>query len=361
MPLTVEETLPSQHVWVTLTAEGLLSRTEDTKRALALPHVAPRFVLEANTRDTLLLITEKGRAAALNVHSVPARARAEQGAPFHTLCSLDAPSRVVAGVALPSSAAAEAGFLVLATRRGMVKKTALGDLPGPSTQVLTLIKMAANDGLASAFVTQGDEDVLMVTSQGMAIRFREREVRPMGMNAAGVLGIKLGRADEQVVAVQPVLPRSDVLLVAQSGRAKRTPLAQYPVQGRHGVGALTWKMARKEALVGALVGDADTRFILAFNDGLGKLARLKDAPRRARLSAGGVVVKLKKGQSLQSVVAIATKRELRAPAARKRRAKPAAPPPKKPARRARRSAAAHTPTAKAKSKSRPGRSARAKR
>jgi DNA gyrase subunit A len=277
------------------------------------------------------------------------------------LCSLDAPSRVVAGVALPASAAAEAGFLVLATRRGMVKKTALRDLPGPSAQVLTLIKMAANDSLASAFITQGDEDVLMVTSQGMAIRFREREVRPMGMNAAGVLGIKLGRAEEQVVSVQPVLPRSDVLLVAQSGRAKRTPLAQYPVQGRHGVGALTWKMARKDALVGALVGDAETRFILAFNDGQGKLARLKDAPRRARLSAGGVLVKLKKGLSLQSVVAIATQRELRAPAAKKRRGKPAAHPPKKTATQATRPAASHTSTARPKNKSRPGRSARSKR
>jgi topoisomerase IA-like protein len=119
-------------------------------------------------------------------------------------------------------------------------------------------------------------------------------------------------------------------------------------------------MARKEALVGALVGDADTRFILAFNDGLGKLARLKDAPRRARLSAGGVLVKLKKGQSLQSVVAIATERELRLQAGKKRRAKPTAPPPKKPATRARRPAAARTPSARAKNKSRPGRSARAK-
>ena len=360
MPLTVEETLPSQHVWVTLTAEGLLSRTEDTKRALALPHIAPRFVLEANTRDTLLLVTEKGRAAALNVHALPARARAEQGAPFHTLCALDAPSRVVAGVALPSSAAADNGFLVIATRRGMVKKTALADLPGPSAQVLTLIKMAANDGLASAFLTQGDEDVLMVTSQGMAIRFREREVRPMGLNAAGVLGMKLGRAEEQVVAAQPVLPRSDVLLVAQSGRAKRTPLAQYPVQGRHGVGALTWKLARKEALVGALVGDADTRFILAFNDGLGKLARLKDASRRARLSAGGVLVKLKKGQSLQRVVAISTERELRAPAAKKRKAKAPGKTGKPAAATSKRAAAAGKASARAKEARRGKRPARRK-
>jgi hypothetical protein len=120
-------------------------------------------------------------------------------------------------------------------------------------------------------------------------------------------------------------------------------------------------MARKDALVGALVGDAETRFILAFNDGQGKLARLKDAPRRARLSAGGVLVKLKKGLSLQSVVAIATQRELRAPAAKKRRGKPAAHPPKKTATQATRPAASHTSTARPKNKSRPGRSARSKR
>ncbi len=360
MPLTVEETLPSQKVWVTLTAEGLLSRTEDTKRALAVPRVAPRFVLEANTRDTLLLVTEKGRAAALNVHALPARAHAEEGAPFHTVSSLDAPSRVVAGVAVPAAPPAGAGFLLLATRRGMVKKTDLKAVPGPSAQVVTLVKMEANDSLASAFTTAEEDDVLLVTSHGMAIRFRGREVRPMGLNAAGVLGIKLSRPEEQVVAALPVLPRSDVLLVAQSGRAKRTSLAQFPVQGRHGVGSLTWKLARKETLVGAIAGEAEARLILVFNDGLGKLARLKDAPRRARPSAGGAMLKLKKGQSLLRVVPIAPQRELRTPG-KKRPAKLAGRPSKKPAARAGRPASARRPSAKPKRTSRPGRSARSKR
>jgi len=361
MPLTVEETLPSKQVWVTLTAEGLLSRTEDTKRALALPRETPRFVLEANTRDTLLLITEKGRGAALNVHTLPTRARPEEGAAFHTLCGLDAPSRVVAGVALPAGAEDDSGFLLLATRRGMVKKTALVEIPGPSSQVLTVMKIAAEDSLASAIVTQGEDDILLVTSHGMAIRFREREVRAMGLNAAGVLGIKLSRADEKVVAAQPVLPRSDVLLVAQSGRAKRTSLAQYPVQGRHGVGAQTWKLTRKEVLVGAQVGDADTRMILAFSDGQGKLARFKEAPRRARGSAGSAVVRLKKGQSLLGLVAVAIQREARAPATKKRPAKPAAKKGGSATAEPRRATSTRAPTARAEKTSRSRRPARTKR
>ncbi len=361
MPLTVEETLPSRGVWVTLTAEGLLSRTEDTKRALALPRETPRFVLQANTRDTLLLITEKGRAAALNVHALPVRGKPEEGVAFHTVSSLDAPSRVVAGVTLPAESEEGSGFLLLATRRGMVKKTALADLPGPSSQVLNLMKVAAEDALVSAILTQGEEDVLLVTSHGMAIRFKEREVRPMGLNAAGVLGIKLGRADEGVVAAQPVLPRSDVLLLAQTGRAKRTPLAQYPAQGRHGVGAPTWKLARRETLIGALVGDAESRFVLAFEDGLAKLARFKDAPRRARASAGGAMVRLKKGQALVGLVGIALRREFAPPSSRKRSAKGAKRAGKTAAATPQRGSAARKPASRAKRASRTKRPARSKR
>ena len=119
------------------------------------------------------------------------------------------------------------------TRGGMVKKSLVSDLPGPSAQTFKLVNVNDGDSLGWVVLTDGTKELLLATSRGMAIRFAEQEVRPMGLLAAGVNGIKLGVGD--VVIGAQVLPvKGEIFIVASDGKAKRVEEKDFPVQGRYG-------------------------------------------------------------------------------------------------------------------------------
>lgn len=296
--LTTADLLPDETVWVAMDAEGRLVRLPSGAKPRRSGQVAPWLLLQAGTRDTLYLATEQGQAAALLVHTLPEGDHPAAGAPWHRLTPLAAEDEVVALFALPpADKRPPEGYVFTVTRGGMVKKTAWDELPGPGSRAFTLVKVNPGDGLLKVLLTGGQDEVVLVTAQGKAIRFAESEVRPMGLVAAGVNGIKLAPGD-LVVGAERV--QGEALFVIESrGYAKRVAFAEFPVQRRYGQGVQVWKLPRGVTLVGCAVGKGTDVVTLHLHRAAPKQVRLDDAPLRKRDSVRGVrVVGLKEGDSV---------------------------------------------------------------
>jgi DNA gyrase subunit A len=328
-PVTVEDAAPATESWVVLLRGGELSRIESSKPPLTFAKNPPKFVLRAGSRDILYLFTEKGRAASVPVHTIPVRGQPRDGVPFPTVCALEAPSRIIAGVAV--TPAAEEGedlrSILTVTRKGMLKKTAAGDLPGSSSQVFQAMKVAPEDSIGWAYELSGKDDILLVTSGGMSIRFRESEIRLTGWGTAGVMGIRITRPDERIALAAVPAPREDILVLSDSGQAKRTPIAQFPVQRRYGVGIAAWKKAGKIRILGGFAGGRQEKLVLVWKDAQSKVFSLEDAPKRGRSAGGKSIVPKKAAGALDSLIPvritgkpIAKKAAKRKPAKAKRKA-----------------------------------------
>jgi DNA gyrase subunit A len=299
--LTAADLLPEREIWVSGSAEGLVSRTLDEKPPRPSGMAAPRFLLQVNTRDTLFLVSTQGDAAGIPVESLPEAENPQNGAPLHKVSALPEGSQLAAMFALPPKDERLAGWhLFTTTRQGLVKKTALEELPGPTGKPFTLVKVNEDDALGWVHLTDGKAQVLLVTADGMAIRFPEDEVRPMGMVAAGVGGIKLGTRDE-VVGMALVPAKGEVLLVSADGKAKRIPVDQFPVQGRYGQGVIAWKLPRTTQVAGMAVGKPNLRLTLHLEKLAPKSMRLDEAPQQTRTSAGKAVIEFKSGVKVLAV------------------------------------------------------------
>jgi DNA gyrase subunit A len=293
--LTASDLLPEQTVWVSATSDGLVSRTLDEKPPRISGTAAPRFVLQVNTRDTLFLVSEKGEAAGIPVQTLPEAASPQDGAPLHKVSALSEEDKLSALFTLPPKEERLEGWYVFtATQQGMLKKTSLEELPGPTGHSFTLVKVNEDDKLGWVRLTDGQAEILLVTADGMAIRFHEDAVRPMGMVAAGVGGIKLGARD-LVIGMELIPRRGEILLLTSDGKAKRIPPDQFPRQGRYGQGVIAWKLPRTSQLVGVAAGKPNTRFTLLLDKLSPKAMRFDEAPLQTRIASGKSIIDFKAG------------------------------------------------------------------
>ena len=293
--LTTSALLPEQEVWVATTAEGLISRTHDDKPPRISGTAAPHFLVQVNTRDTLFLVSERGEAAGIPVHSLPETDNPQAGVPLHKASALIEGDKLAAIFSLPVKEERAAGWYVFTcTRQGLVKKTSIEELPGPTGKSFTIVKVNEDDCLGWVRLTDGKAEILLATADGMTIRFPEEEVRPMGLVAAGVGGIKLGARDE-VVGMELIPAKGEILLVASDGKAKRIEPAQFPVQGRYGMGVIAWKLPRSAQVVGLAAGKGNFRVTLLLDKLAPKAIRLDEAPVQARSAAGKALLELKAG------------------------------------------------------------------
>ncbi|MGA2504046.1 MAG: DNA gyrase subunit A [Anaerolineales bacterium] len=299
-PLTAAELVVEQVVWIGMTADGTLSRTRYDKPPRLSGSEAPKLLVKANATDTLYLVSEHGLAAAVAVHTLPEAEKLADGNPFNKQSPLQADEMPVAAFALParkSELSAETTFLTV-THGGMVKKSPVSDLPGPSAQTFRLVNVNEGDSLGWVALTDGNKEVLLATALGMAIRFKEEDVRPMGLATAGVNGIKLGVGD--VVIGMQILPGTgDLFLVASDGKGKRVEVKDFPAQGRYGKGVIAWELARGVTLSGLAMGKQNAIVTLHLLKAAPKMARLDDAPLRKRTAVRGeAVVEVKPGDML---------------------------------------------------------------
>jgi len=189
------------------------------------------------------------------------------------------------------------GYVISVSRLGMVKRSLLSDLPAPSANLFTLVKVNEGDSFCSLIFTRGNEDVLIATREGMGIRFSEEDARPMGLVAAGVGGIKL-KGEDEVVGAGVASRKGEVLLVTNRGRAKRINSDQFPTQGRYGYGVIAWKLEEDEFVVGMMVGLLTHNGVLHFREAASRLIHVTDAPSGSRMSRGNAVIEVKKKDAI---------------------------------------------------------------
>jgi len=302
-PLTTTELLPEQVVWVGVTNDGFVARSREDKPPRPSGNDAPRLLVRAASTDTLVLVSERGAAAAVAVHTLPEAGKLSEGAPFYKVTPLKEGDKLAAMFALPSKRGAlpEEACVLTVTHGGMVKKSLVSELPGPSAQTFTLVKVNDGDSLGWAALTDGGKEILLATAQGLAIRFAEEEVRPMGLVAAGVTGIKLGVGDE-VVGSQILPATGEIFVIASDGKAKRVEQKDFPAQGRYGKGVIAWELPPRVTLAGLASGKGNAIITLHLAKAAPKSTRLDAAPLRKRAAVRGEsVVEVKPGDAVIGV------------------------------------------------------------
>ncbi len=277
--------LPDEKGWIMVGEKGTLGRAVGE----ALPGMArkpleqPAALLRAGTRDILYLITASGRAVGLPVHRVPEAAELGKGAPWSELTPLSRNDRLAAALILPGDGRPREGFLFLTTLAGVVKRVRLEDLPGVTTEAFTVINVADDDALGWARVTSGAQEVLLATSSGQAIRFSEDSVRPMGLPASGVMGIKLDSETDGVVGMDIVAPNAFLWSITDNGLAKATPIDDYPLQNRYGQGVINMRLPKGASeVVAAALLTKGANLIVTTSGGVTKRIGLSDTTIGAR-------------------------------------------------------------------------------
>ncbi|NDJ54961.1 MAG: DNA gyrase subunit A [Chloroflexi bacterium] len=302
--LKLSELLPDERVWVTLTEGGLISRTFDDQQPKVTTAIKdpPRLMLNAASSETLYLFTKQGSAVTIPVHQLPQSNDFQEGTNLPSLASLEADEQVVAGLTR-SPAAAEEGYLFLASRQGIVKRVALADLPGLSARAFPVMLVSDDDELGWATWTRGGQEVILVTADGNAIRFSEEDVRTMGLKANGVKGIKLSGRNDEIVGMMLADSRHVLWTITHSGEAKSTPIDEYPSQGRYGQGVITYKFTSKQdSLACAATGHPNDSLVVVTTKGKPKYMRFSLAPQAKRNATGQSIIALGSNERVAYVV-----------------------------------------------------------
>lgn len=239
---------------------GMTTKEEDIVETL--------FV--ASTHDYILVFTNRGKAYLLRTYEIPQAGRAARGKAIVNLLNM-APDESVSAV-LPVSSFDEGKFIVMATKRGTIKKTELSAFSSVRSSGIIAIGLEEGDTLIGAELTDGNREIFLGTKHGMAIRFKEDEVRPMGRSAQGVRGIRLEK-DDEVVAMEVLRGNATLLTITEKGYGKRSNISEYRRQSRGGKGIITIKTDLRNGMVVGIkqVVDEDNIMIITSN---GKIIRI---------------------------------------------------------------------------------------
>jgi len=295
--------MPQEDTWVTLTTSGKLGRAFEHTAPKVTGDMSepPRFILDTDSSHILYLFTPKGTCSTVPVHQLPQINELEEGAPFHNVCSLTAEDEVVAVLSLPSSV--ETGFLFFVTEGGEVKRLRMEDLPGMMANVFAVMDVEQGDRLGWVMVTSGENEIALATAQAQAIRFKENDVRPTGLGAGGMRGVKLTQQLDRVVGAGIAEDHLSLWTVTGDGIAKSSPLAEYPTQGRAGSGVVTMKLPNDSlGLVAAVVGELDETIVVLTNKERAKSMRLGLAPQVKRPAKGDYVISVSGKEHVSEVV-----------------------------------------------------------
>ncbi|NLE50703.1 MAG: DNA gyrase subunit A [Chloroflexi bacterium] len=294
---------PREDTWVTVTESGLMSRTyEDAPpRVTTETKDAPLAMLGSNTTHTLYLFTDKGMAATVPVKLLQQTENPEQGLHYSTLSPLEEEGALTAAVSVPPDL--EAGYLAAVTHDGEVKRLRLEDLPGLSANAFKFMDVEKGDRLIWVGYVDDDDDLVVVTRKGQAIRFSVNDVRPTGMGAGGMRAVKLQRKGDAVIGAAVAEERGNVWVCTDTGVAKSTPMTEYPTQGRAGQGVITMKLpSDAKGLAAATIGRPDDNIVVVTSKGKPKYMRVGLAPEVRRNAKGDYIISLRVKEVVSAVV-----------------------------------------------------------
>ena len=312
--INLEDLIKPEDVVVTVTRGGYLKRTSlDTYRrqsrggkgrigmATRTEDVVEHLMV-ANTHSYLLIFTSMGRLYWLKVYNIPDAAAATKGKNINGLINLQPDETVRTFLSVKEFTPDR--YIVMATKRGVIKKSGLTEFDNPMARGIIAIGLRDNDELISARISDGSQLIFIATRDGMAIKFLETDVRPMGRPAAGVTSMRLDM-DDYIVGMEVVTEEDLTLSVSENGFGKRTKISEYRLQGRAGRGVINMKVTNKTGKVLAILGVAeDTDVILITRDG--KIIRTEaESIRKTGRSASGVkLVSMEPGDAVAAATTV---------------------------------------------------------
>jgi DNA gyrase subunit A len=330
--IAIEDLIANEGVIITLTHSGLIKRTNissyraqrrggkgvigmTTRESATGDAEADDFIehlFTAGTHDYLMFFTNTGRVYVERVHEIPDMGRASKGRSIANLLELKPEEKVAALIRVVSRIDAskqdvtwqQPGFLFFATERGTVKKTALNDFANVRKGGIIAITIEPGDSLIEVRLTSGHDQVILITRDGMSIRFSEEDVRAMGRPAAGVRGIALSAGDA-VVGVSVLVPDATLLVAGERGIGKRTDFEEYRLQSRGGKGIITMKTTEKTGVVvGALTVHDHDEIMLITSGGQMVRTFVKDIREAGRNTMGVKLIDLDEGDRLQAIAPV---------------------------------------------------------
>jgi len=264
------------------------------------------FLFPARTLDTILFFSDKGKVYSEKAYQIPDADRAAKGIPIVNVLSMGAGEAITAAVAVPDFVAAE--YCTMATRNGKVKRVELAEFSSVRPSGLMAITLEDGDELGWARLTDGEDEIVLVTEQGQALRFAEASVRAMGRSAGGVIGIGLAQADH-VASMEVVEASGELLVVTIAGYGKRTPLTEYPPKGRAtgGVRTIDPRSLKEMGIIAAarVVQPADELTIISAGGAVLR-TRVKDVKRGGRIAKCDLLISLEGEDYVASLARIST-------------------------------------------------------
>ncbi|MEJ2463581.1 MAG: DNA gyrase subunit A [Candidatus Thiodiazotropha sp.] len=307
LDLTLEDLITEEDVVVTLSHAGYAkaqpissyqAQRRGGKGKMATATKDEDFVdklFVASTHDTILCFSNQGKVYWLKVYELPQAGRNARGKPIVNLLPLESDEQINA--ILPVRDYDGDRYIFMATSSGTVKKTPLEAFSRPRSSGIIAVDLRDGDKLVGVAITDGQQDILLFSSSGKAVRFNEGKVRAMGRTACGVRGIRM-EAGQRVVSLI-VSSEGDVLTVTENGYGKRTPISEYPVHGRGGQGVISIQTSERNGSVVGAVQVVDEDEIMMITDG-GTLVRnrVADISRMGRNTQGVIMIRLSKQEKL---------------------------------------------------------------
>lgn len=259
-------------------------------------------IFTTSTHDTVLFFSNKGKLYRLRGYEIPEAGRTAKGTAIVNLLSLDAGEKISA--VIPISDFEDSKYLLMATKNGLIKKTPLQEYNSSRKTGLLAITLKDDDELIDVRLTDGQDNVVLVTEKGLCITFDEKDVRPVGRSAQGVLGIRLDE-DDNVIGMESIVSNNKgvtLLAITENGFGKRTELDEYRVQNRGGRGVITYKITPKTGnIVGIRMAKEDDDVMLITNSGTIIRINVKDVSILGRATQGVTLMRTNENEKVVSI------------------------------------------------------------
>ncbi len=299
-----EDLIPAEQVIVTVTESGYVKRSPFTtfrtqaRGGKGVSGVTMKEedtvanIFSANTHDSLMFFTDRGRVFQIKVFELPEGSRYAKGAAIVNLINLEQGETVTSILSVPKKVKKNSGFLFMATKNGVVKKTAIGEFEHIRKSGMISIRLNTGDKLAWVKLTNGNDEIIMVTKKGMSIKFSEKDVRAMGRPTSGVRGIRLKTGD-QVITMDKVATKGELVVITQKGFGKKSKLGDWPKQTRAGLGVKAAEVTSRngEIVAAKVIDKEDKQFIITSKKGQVIRLPIKDIPVLTRQTQGVILIR----------------------------------------------------------------------
>ena len=312
--IDIEDLIQEEEVTITLTHAGYIKRiSSDTysaqrrggKGIQAMTTKEDDYVehvMVTSTHSDVLFFTNKGRVYKLRAYRIPEAGRTAKGTNIVNLIAIEPDERIETILTVKDDV--REGFLFMGTKQGLVKKTPLEEFKNLRKNGLIAINLREGDELLKVKITRGDADIIMITQNGYAIKFNEKSVRPMGRTASGVRAINL-KDNDIAVCMDIAVKGEEVLVISENGFGKRTPIEQYKIQQRNGVGLITYKISEKTGkLAGATICKPNDELMLINSSGVAIRINVSDISVTSRSAMGVTLMRTNEDEKVVAITKI---------------------------------------------------------